>query len=99
MYYSMHMDFPAEHKGFVEKRKWYKVRWLKNPHPDNPGWKGIEGKADMMMEEDYDNFKQFVDVLDTIVTAKCNTAPGLRFGATPEEVIDKWVAENKSTYR
>jgi len=91
--YSMPM-LPPEHKGFIEKRVWHKVKWAKNPYPDRTQWVGIEGKFDLMADEDLERFRDFVEIIKTIEVPKCETALGLRFGVTKEEDINNWIEKH-----
>ena len=86
---------PAEHKGHIETRKWYKVRWKDNPHPELPAWSGIAGKTDLMMDEDFERYKNFVEVLETVRVETCVTGLALSFGRLTEDKIDEWIAENR----
>lgn len=83
--------FPAEHKGFVEKRKWYKVRWIKQP----PGEANhLIGKTDLLMDIQYEEYKDYVEVLSEMHVPKCNAGLPLGFGKHSEAAIDKWIEEN-----
>ncbi len=84
---------PAEHKPQA-RRAWYKVKWIKNPDPHKKEWTGIEGKMDLIMQEDYAEFKPFVEVLGTLSAPMCTTGPGLRFGKTSEDSINEWIKKN-----
>lgn len=88
-------DMPAEHRGFVEKRAWHKIRWVKNPYPGRSEWEYIEGKFDLMTDEDLENFRNFVEVIKTIGVPKCETGLSLRFGATSEDEIDAWIKNHE----
>ena len=85
---------PSDHKGFTEKRRWYKIRWTKNPHPDRKEWNNIEGKTDLMMQEDYDNYKDCVEIMETVTVPMCTTAPVLRFGTITDDAINDWIKTN-----
>jgi len=80
---------PPEHFGTAEKRKWYKVRWVRSP----PGM-DVEGKIDLVREEDLPEMKEFVEILREIKAEKCVAGIRLGFGKTDENEIDKWIAEN-----
>ena len=86
---------PAEHKGFIEKRLWHKVRWVDNPHPGDAKWDNIAGKTDLMMDEDLKNYKDSVEILDSVKTEKCETGLAIRFGVTNESGIDNWIKRHK----
>jgi len=86
---------PPEHKSFIEKRTWYKVRWVANPHPNDAKWKDITGKTDLMMDEDLKNYKDFIKILDSVKTEKCETGLSIKFGITNESDIDKWIKRHK----
>jgi len=80
---------PPEHKGFADKRTWYKVKWIKNlPHGK------LEGKTDLVREEDFDGIKDFVVVLESVRTAKCVAGIRLGYGKTAEKKIDEWITKN-----
>ena len=84
------MTLPAEHFGTTEKRRWYKVRWSRNP----PGLKDVEGKIDLVREEDFFKIKDYVEVLHEFKVAKCTAGIRLAYGKTSESEIEKWIAEN-----
>ena len=79
-------EMQAKHKGFVEKRTWYKIKWTKGKH---------EGKFDIFDDEDLKKNKDSVKIIKTFHTEKCATGVSFDFGSTPEEQIDKWIKENK----
>ena len=85
---------PAEHKGFAEKRVWYKIKWIKNPKPEKPEWKHVEGKIDLMPEEDLEKFKGFIEILQTFKSPKCNPGIRLSYGHTSEKEIEEWIKNN-----
>lgn len=85
---------PSEHRGFVEKRVWYKVKWARNPYNEKEDWKNIEGKFDLMTEEDLEKFKDFITIIRSAAVPKCETGLSLRFGATSEEDIDNWIKKH-----
>ncbi len=78
----------------MEKRAWYKVKWVENPEPGNPKWDNIIGKTDLLPEESFEKYRQFVEVLLSVAVDKCKPGPALGFGKTAEEKIDKWIKEN-----
>jgi len=83
--------FPVKHKGFTEKRKWYKVRWIKQP----PGEaRHLTGKTDLLMDIQYEEYKDYVEVLREVRVPKCSAGLPLGFGKHSEAVIDKWIEEN-----
>ena len=86
---------PAEHKGHVETRLWYKVKWTRNPYPERQEWRDIEGKTDLMMDEDLERFRNFVEVVETVSVEKCTTGLSLAFGRLDEKRIDEWIARNR----
>lgn len=86
---------PAEHKGHIETRMWYKVRWKDNPHPEIDSWNGIIGKTDLMMDEDLERFRNFVDIIEPVRTETCVTGLALRFGQLTEDRIDDWIRKNR----
>lgn len=87
---------PAEHKGNTEFRKWYKVKWLSNPYPGDAKWNGIEGKADLVMDEDFVRFKDHVEILESARVKKCTTGLAIGFGKLAEGKIDEWMKANKT---
>ncbi len=86
---------PPEHKGHVDTRMWYKVRWKDNPHPEAAQWNGITGKVDLMMDEDLERYRNFVEITESIRTDTCVTGLALRFGQLDERRIDEWIVKNK----
>lgn len=83
------MALPAEHFGTVEKRKWYKVRWVKDP-----SGLSAKGKTDLVREEDFSEVKEYVEVVQEITAAKCTAGIRLGYGRTSEAEIEKWIKEN-----
>jgi len=83
---------PAEHFGTVEKRRWYKVRWTRNP----AGLKDVAGKIDLVREEDFSEIKDYVEVLQELEVAKCTAGIRLGYGKTSGSEIEKWIDENKT---
>ncbi|MBI2138685.1 hypothetical protein HYU13_03795 [Candidatus Woesearchaeota archaeon] len=79
-----------EHMGFVQKRTWHKIKWLKNPAKMR-----VEGKFDIFDDEDLAKYKDFVEVIETFRTDMCATGVGYDFGKTDEGKIDAWIRENK----
>jgi hypothetical protein len=86
---------PAEHKGHVETRKWYKIRWKNNPHPELSQWSRIEGKIDLIIDEDLERYRDFVDVIEAVRAETCATGLSLSFGRVTEEQVDGWIVKNK----
>ena len=82
---------PAEHFGTVEKRRWYKVRWTRNP----AGLKDVAGRIDLVREEDFPEIKDYVEILKEVRAEKCVAGIRLGYGKTDEKEIDKWIVENK----
>lgn len=80
---------PPEHRGFVDKRTWYKVKWIKNPPSEK-----LEGKIDLVREEDFAEIKRFVEILESVRTEKCAAGICLGYGKTSEKEIDMWIREN-----
>lgn len=80
---------PPEHFGTVEKRRWFKVRWLRNP-PDL----SVEGKTDLVREEDLPDVKEFVEIIKEVKTEKCVAGIRLGYGKTSESEIERWIKEN-----
>ncbi|MBI2076472.1 MAG: hypothetical protein HYT72_04460 [Candidatus Aenigmarchaeota archaeon] len=80
---------PAEHFRNV-KRTWYKVKWVKSP----PG-QSLEGRIDIVREEDLPEIKEFVKILDEVRAEKCAAGIRLGYGKTTEEEIDRWMDKNK----
>ena len=83
-------EMQAKHAGFVEKRIWHKIRWVKNP----PG-KNFEGRSDIFDDEDLKKYKEFASVIETFKTDKCATGVSMDFGRTNEENIDEWIRNNR----
>ena len=83
------MELPAEHFGAVEKRAWYKVKWMKNL----PG-QSVEGRIDLVREEDLPAIKAFVEIIQEIKAEKCVAGIRLDYGKTSEEEIDGWIGKN-----
>ena len=79
------MSIP-EHMGFVQKRTWHKIKWIKGEN---------EGKIDLFDDEDLVKYRDFVKVLETFKTDMCTTGVAFGFGRTSEDQIDKWIKENK----
>ena len=86
---------PAEHTGRTQTRNWYKVRWLKNPHPSERKWDGIEGRTDLMIDEDIERYKGFVDIIETVRADTCATGLSLAFGKLTERQVDDWIKRNR----
>lgn len=85
----MAAEFPAEHSGAMQKRKWYKVKWNEKANP------ALAGKTDLLAEDDYERQKDYADVLDIIETEKCSGGIPLGFGRWPEQRIDEWIRMNR----
>jgi hypothetical protein len=85
---------PPEHFVSMKLRRWYKVRWLRNPHPEDTAWSEIEGKTDLVREEDFASIKGFVKVVDEFLIQGCISGIRLGYGKTSEEEIERWINEN-----
>ena len=83
------MSFPAEHFGSLKKRIWYKVKWMKNP-PDRE----VKGKFDLLMQEDFEKYKNYLHVIEKVQTDSCASGLPVGFGK-PEEEVDTWIAKNR----
>ena len=79
-------EMRALHDGFVQKRTWYKVKWVSGKHA---------GKADLFTDEDLQEHRNSVEIVETFKTDKCTTGVSYGFGCTPEEKIDQWITNNK----
>ena len=80
------MDLPAEHFGLTQTRTWHKVKWISGKHA---------GKADLFTDEDLQEHKDSVEIMETFKTDKCTTGVSYSFGCTSEEKIDQWITNNK----
>lgn len=83
-------EMRALHDGFVQKREWHKIKWLKNP----PNMQ-VEGKLDIFDGEDLAKYRDFVEVMETFRTDMCATGLAFGFGKSSLEEIDAWIKENK----
>lgn len=83
------MSFPAEHFGVMKKRHWYKVKWTANP----PGM-NVRGMFDLLMDTEYEKFKDFVQVIEKVQTESCIRGLPVGFGKKESE-IDAWTAKNR----
>ncbi len=79
-------EMQARHKGFVEKRTWHKIKWIKGRH---------EGRFDIFDDEDLKKNKDSVEIIETFQTEKCATGVSYDFGRTSEDQINEWVKENR----
>ena len=79
-------EIRALHDGFVQKRTWHRVRWISGKHI---------GKFDVFTDEDLEENKAFVDVIETFKTDMCTSGPSYAFGITSEEKILEWIKGNK----
>ena len=79
-------EMQAKHAGFVNKRTWHKVRWIKGRH---------EGKFDLFTDEDLAENKDSVEVVETVRADMCASGISYAFGMTPEEKIDEWIRQNR----
>lgn len=86
---------PPEHMGHTKTRGWYKVRWTKNPYPERDEWKGVEGKTDLVMDEDLERYKDFIEIIEAVRADTCVTGLSLRFGAVTEQQVDDWIRMNR----
>ncbi len=68
------------HKGRVRQRLWYKVKW-----------KSDQGKFDLIMDEDLDKFKPFVEILSEIKTELCVAWKPKPKDRHNEQKIDEWI--------
>jgi len=84
-------NFPAEHFGAMEKRKWYKIRWISSPE----GETGLAWKKDLLPEETIDNYRKHAEVIEEIMTKKCISGLSIDFGKLSENEIDDWIAKNR----
>lgn len=75
-----------EHTGFMQKRTWHKIKWIKGKH---------EGRFDIFDDEDLEKYKNGVEVIETFKTDLCTTGVSMEFGKTSKEKIDEWIRENK----
>ena len=74
----------------IELRKWYKVRWKRDP----PGHPGLAGKVDLIMDKQFEQYRDYLDPLAEIKTQTCAAGVALAFGRASEEKIEQWVREN-----
>lgn len=81
----MRMSIP-EHMGFVQKKTWHKIKWVKGEH---------EGMFDIFDDEDLTKYKDSIEVVETFETDLCAAGVAMEFGKTSEDKIDAWVRENK----
>ena len=79
-------EMRALHEGFVQKRTWHKIKWIKGKHA---------GKIDLFTEEDLQDHKDSVEIIETFKTDKCATGVSYDFGSTPQAKIDEWIKNNK----
>ncbi len=83
-------EMKALHNGFVQKRTWHKIKWLRNlPN------KNYAGKFDLFTDEDLERYKEFVEVIETFKTDKCATGVSYDFGMTSKEKINEWIRSNR----
>ena len=82
----MDKEMQAKHAGFVNKRTWHKVRWIKGQH---------NGRFDLFTDEDLAENKGSVEIIETISVDMCASGVSYAFGMTDEEKIDGWIKENK----
>ncbi len=79
-------EMKSLHDGFVQKRTWHKIKWLKGQH---------KGKFDLFDDDDLQKHRDSVQIIETFKTDMCSAGVSMDFGRTPEEKIDKWIKENK----
>lgn len=97
---------PPEHAGHTHTRKWYKVKWVKKPSEDSrpseegksskeDRWNDIVGKTDIIMDEDFQGYKDCVEIIEELKADTCAILPTLSFGKMTENEIDNWIKQNK----